>query len=73
MENNKENQNKIDLALKSGFENLCNMFQRWSGGNDEEANCFIILFHVNNQLQFFKVASKSKPPTCIVKSPKFEH
>ena len=37
------------------------------------ASCFIILFHVINELQFFIEASKSNPLTCVVEPPCSEH
>ena len=40
---------------------LCNIFQRWRRGNDEECKLFLILFLVNDYLHFFKEASKSNP------------
>ena len=37
------------------------------------ASWFMILLHVNSKLHFFKEASKSNLPSCIVESPLFKY
>lgn len=60
MENN---ENKFDSAKKSGL-NLCNIFERWSRGNDEVCK-FVAFYSLYTISDAFPKRQVSQMPTCI--------